>query len=46
MDLNIIQGIFDSFIPFSIAFAVSLALMEWIFQYIIRTAFGSKKDII
>lgn len=44
MDLAIIQDIFNLFIQFSVTFAVSLAFMEYIFQFILRIAFGRSKD--
>lgn len=44
MDLSIIQQIFDLFIEFSVTFAITLAFMEYIFQFILRIAFGRSKD--
>lgn len=48
MDNQIILDIFNLFIPFSVTFAILLSLMEYILQFILRTAFGRtrNKDII
>ena len=48
MDLSIIQQIFDLFIEFSVTFAVTLAFMEYILQFILLIAFGriKNKDLV
>ena len=48
MQLEIIQQIFDLFIPFSVSFSLALALMEYVFQFVLRVAFGrnNNKELI
>lgn len=44
MDNQIILDIFNLFVPFAVSFALALSFMEYIFQFIIRIAFGRSKD--
>lgn len=48
MDTTLINDILDLFIPFSVQFAITLYLCEFIFRFIVRLAFAriSKNDYI
>lgn len=47
MEFPQITDIFSLFMPFAVSFALALFLCEYIFQFIIRIAFGrSNKSLV